>query len=65
MEISIENKTLSPDEKEYIESLNVKEKKAYHIAKTHLGSSFDLIKSNGFIEWKKSKFSEPQSQTSS
>lgn len=54
---------LSSEEKEYIDSLNAKEKKAYHIAKNHLGSSFDLIKSNGFIEWKKTKSSE--SQTSS
>lgn len=41
-------------EKEYLESLNIKEKKAYEIAKQHLGSSFHLIKSNGFIQWKKS-----------
>jgi hypothetical protein len=54
---------LSSEEKEYIESLNPKEKKAYHIAKDHLGSSFDLIKSNGFIEWKKTKSSVPQTSS--
>ena len=63
MDISSENETLSPDEREYIESLTMKEKKAYYIAKTHLGSSFDLIKSNGFIEWKKTRFSEPQTSS--
>ena len=40
-------------EKQYIASLNEKEKKAYEIAKNHLGSTFHLVKSNGFIQWKK------------
>jgi len=39
-------------QEEYIHSLNPYEKKAYEIAKMHLGSSFHLIKSIGFIEWK-------------
>lgn len=54
---------LSSEEKEYIDSLNTKEKKAYFIAKNHLGSSFDLIKSNGFIEWKKTKSSADQTSS--
>jgi hypothetical protein len=29
------------------------ERQAYTIGKRHLGSSFNLIKSNGFIKWKK------------
>jgi hypothetical protein len=37
----------------YIQSLSEKELKAYHIAKSHLGSSFSLEKSKGFIDWKK------------
>lgn len=37
---------------QYIESLSEKETKAYNIAKSHLGSSFSLEKSRGFIEWK-------------
>lgn len=37
----------------YIQSLNEKELQAYHIAKSHLGSSFSLEKSLGFIEWLK------------
>jgi len=41
-------------EKQYIESLNPKERKAYEIAKHHLGTTFHLTKSNGFIKWKKS-----------
>lgn len=37
----------------YLETLNEKEKKAYHIAKSHLGSSFQLEKSNTFLQWKR------------
>lgn len=37
----------------YVESLSEKELKAYYIAKSHLGSSFSLEKSKGFIDWKK------------
>lgn len=40
---------------DYLASLNPKELKAYHIAKSHLGMSFDLQKSNGFIEFKSTK----------
>jgi len=36
----------------YIESLSPKEKKAYIIAKDHLGMSFTLEKSVGFLQWK-------------
>ena len=36
----------------YVESLSEKELKAYHIAKSHLGTSFSLEKSRGFIDWK-------------
>jgi hypothetical protein len=45
---------LTKEEQEYLNSLNDKERKAFEIAKNHLGSSFHIIKSNGFIEWKKS-----------
>jgi len=37
----------------YLESLSVKEKKGYLIAKSHLGMSFELEKSVGFLRWKK------------
>ena len=44
---------MDPIEIAYIESLNDKERKAYAIAESHLGSSFDLSKSSGFIKWKR------------
>jgi hypothetical protein len=36
---------------EYLAQLNSIEKKAYKIAKEHLGSSFNIVKSNGFCDW--------------
>jgi len=40
-------------ETEYLSSLSEKERMGYEIAKNHLGSTFHLQKSNGFIAWKK------------
>ncbi len=40
---------------QYLASLSEKEMKAYLIAKSHLGMSFSLEKSTGFLEWYKSK----------
>lgn len=42
-------------EMKYIESLSLKEQKAYLIAKNHLQSSFSLAKSNGFIKFMKDR----------
>ena len=39
----------------YISQMSVQERKAYEIAKEHLETSFNIDKSIGFIEWKKSK----------
>jgi enolase len=40
---------------EYLSTLDETQKKAYLIAKTHLGTSFNIYKSNGFKDWKKTK----------
>jgi hypothetical protein len=37
----------------YLASLTPKQYKAYLIAKDHLRDSFDLEKSNGFLQWVK------------
>ena len=37
----------------YLKNMCDTEKKAYLIAKEHLGSSFNICKSNGYKEWKK------------
>ena len=37
---------------EYLNQMNEFEKKAYLIAMNHLGTSFNILKSNGYKEWK-------------
>ena len=39
----------------YLSEMDEIHKKAYIIAFNHLGSSFDVCRSNGFKEWKNSK----------
>ncbi len=39
----------------YLDSLNELEKKTLEIAKSHLGTSFNLKKSVGFLKWKESQ----------
>ena len=36
---------------QYLQQMNEKEKKAYTIAKEHLGTSFNIVKSIGYIDW--------------
>ena len=38
---------------QYIQTLDEKDLKAYYIARDHLGMSFQLEKSNGYLNWKK------------
>ena len=45
---------------EYLQSLSKKELQAYNIAKSHLGTTFDLGKSIGFMEWKQHRQPEPK-----
>ena len=40
---------------EYLQSMDEHHKKAYLIAISHLGTSFNLEKSNGYKEWKNNK----------
>lgn len=40
---------------DYIKQLSGESKKGYLIAKAHLGSSFNILKSNGYKEWKNKK----------
>jgi hypothetical protein len=39
--------------KQYVASLTEQEKLVFAIAQDHLGSSFDVVRSIGFIEWRK------------
>jgi hypothetical protein len=40
---------------EYLSEMTQDEKIAYKIAFHHLGTSFNIYRSNGFINWKKNK----------
>lgn len=40
------------EQNNYVKSMSEKEKKAYLIAKEHLGSLFSFEKTIGFINWK-------------
>ena len=52
---SISSKTQTEQElmEQYIKTFSKKELQSYEIAKNHLGTSFQLEKSNGFLKWKK------------
>ena len=52
-----QNKELGKDslQKKYVESLSEKERKSYEIAKEHLGMSFQLDKSVGYLKWLKTQ----------
>lgn len=45
---------------DYVATLSPKEQKGYEIARSHLETSFDLEKSNGFIQWCKTVASSGQ-----
>ena len=50
------NPHISSQEREienFLKTLNEKEKKSYEIAKSFLGSSFDVLKCNVFLEYQK------------
>ena len=40
---------------EYLKGMDEHHKKAYLIANDHLGTSFNIYKSNGFKDWKKNR----------
>jgi len=50
---------LSPEQQQlvfsYLEQLNDFDRKAYIIAKNHLGTSFDILRSNGYLRWLKTQ----------
>ena len=51
-----------PLTEQYLKTLTEKEFMAYKIAKDHLGSSFELEKSNGFIKWTAKQTAEQSTQ---
>jgi hypothetical protein len=51
----MESNDVDVDIKKYIDQLSDKERKVYNIAKEHLGTSFNILKSVGYINWKNKK----------
>jgi len=45
------NSTTQESIVKYLKQLDVIERQAYNIGKIHLGSSFNVIKSNGYNNW--------------
>jgi len=52
---NVEELVLEKEVDEYLNQLDLKEKIACKIAMEHLGTSFNIVRSNGFSEWKKNK----------
>jgi len=50
---------------EYLRTLTPKQMKAYEIARDHLKDSFQIEKSNGFLEWYKKVYSTAKKETPS
>lgn len=44
---------------EYLSQMDDHDRKAYDIADNHLGSSFNIVRSNGFKQWLSSKSNLP------
>ena len=40
---------------QYLQEMSPLERQAYEIARTHLKTSFNVVRSNGFIEWMKKR----------
>ena len=38
---------------QYLSEMTALERQGYEIARSHLNTSFNIVKSNGFIEWLK------------
>jgi hypothetical protein len=59
VKISDNVKAYSPEKQQeifqYLSEMDEINRQAYNIAFYHLGSSFDVLRSNGFKEWKNSK----------
>ncbi len=48
----------NPLVEKYLRSLSAMELKAYNIAKSHLGTTFNIEKANAFLRWKRENAEE-------
>ena len=50
----IKEESINANVAKYLDQLSPLQQKAIKIAKMHLGTSFNILKSNGYIDWAKS-----------
>jgi len=50
-----QTQTIDAVVQQYLSEMTALERQGYEIARSHLNTSFNIVKSNGFIEWKKKK----------
>ena len=50
--------TTNPSIQQYLAQLDDIQKKAHDIAKQHLGTSYNIAKSNGYMDWLKQQLSQ-------
>jgi hypothetical protein len=52
--------TTNPSIQQYLAQLDDIQKKAHDIAKQHLGTSYNIAKSNGYMDWLKQQNQKPK-----
>ena len=52
--------TTNPSIQQYLAQLDDIQKKAHDIAKQHLGTSYNIAKSNGYMDWLKQQSQKPK-----
>ena len=50
-----QTQTIDAVVQQYLSEMTALERQGYEIALSHLNTSFNIVKSNGFIEWLKKK----------
>ena len=48
-----QTQTIDAVVQQYLSEMTALERQGYEIARSHLNTSFNIVKSNGFIEWLK------------
>ena len=60
MDSSIATPETKPSIQQYLSQLDDIQKKAHDIAKQHLGTSYNIAKSNGYMDWLKQQNQKPK-----
>ena len=60
MDSSSSSATTTPSIQQYLAQLDEIQKKAHDIAKQHLGTSYNIAKSNGYMDWLKQQNQKPK-----